>query len=108
MPPDSPSGKGLTTPGVSQPPNCLLPTSELIETPGATPSSVRALAITSALLPLLFDTKIILMVIHVTSHLPCCQEWDMDGNPVVLDTAAVQSDGGGDDGGGDNGDDDVY
>lgn len=38
----------------------------------------------------------------------CCQEWDMDGNPVVLDTAAVQSDGGDDDGGGDNDDDDVY
>lgn len=32
----------------------------------------------------------------------------MDGNPVVLDKAAVQSDGGDDDGGGDNGDDDVY
>ena len=48
------------------------------------------------------------MVIHITSHLPCCREWDMDGNPVVLDKAAVQSDGGGDDGGGDNGDDDVY
>lgn len=38
----------------------------------------------------------------------CCQEWGMDGTPVVLDTAAVQSDGGDDDGGGDNGDDDVY
>ena len=32
----------------------------------------------------------------------------MDGNPVVLDTVAVQSDGDDDDGGGDNDDDDEY
>ena len=41
--------------------------------------------------------------------LPYCHVWGgMDDIPVVLDTAAVQSDGGDGGGGGDNGDDDAY